>query len=86
MAAQESLELLVLDLVGTFAFALNRALTAVRAARLNIVGVVTRGMITAAIPRLRRSHGTGLLHVRPHASAQRMGDHRERHAGRGGRR
>lgn len=38
---------LVLDLVGTFAFALNGALTAVRAARLDIVGVVTLGMITA---------------------------------------
>ncbi|SNR91571.1 trimeric intracellular cation channel family protein [Blastococcus mobilis] len=39
--------LLVLDLVGTFAFALNGALTALRAARLDIVGVVTLGMITA---------------------------------------
>src|SRR5688572_1969709 len=39
--------LLVLDLAGTFAFALNGALTAVRAARLDIVGVVTLGMITA---------------------------------------
>ena len=38
---------LVLDLVGTFAFALNGALTAVRAARLDIVGVVVLGMITA---------------------------------------
>lgn len=38
---------LVLDLLGTFAFALNGALTAVRAARLDIVGVVTLGMITA---------------------------------------
>jgi uncharacterized membrane protein YeiH len=38
---------LVLDLVGTFAFALNGALTAVRAARLDIVGVITLGMITA---------------------------------------
>jgi uncharacterized membrane protein YeiH len=47
MAAQASLELLVLDLAGTFAFALNGALTAVRAARLDIVGVVTLGMITA---------------------------------------
>jgi uncharacterized membrane protein YeiH len=42
-----SLELLVLDLAGTFAFALNGALTAVRSARLDIVGVVTLGMITA---------------------------------------
>jgi uncharacterized membrane protein YeiH len=39
--------LLVLDLAGTFAFALNGALTAVRAARVDIVGVVTLGMITA---------------------------------------
>ncbi|MEJ2888142.1 trimeric intracellular cation channel family protein [Actinomycetospora aeridis] len=38
---------LVLDLTGTFAFALNGALTAVRTARLDIVGVVTLGMITA---------------------------------------
>lgn len=39
--------LLVLDLAGTFAFALNGALTALRAARIDIVGVVTLGMITA---------------------------------------
>jgi uncharacterized membrane protein YeiH len=39
--------LLALDLTGTFAFALNGALTARRAARLDIVGVVTLGMITA---------------------------------------
>ena len=39
--------LLVLDLVGTFAFALNGALTALRATRLDIVGVITLGMITA---------------------------------------
>ena len=38
---------LALDLAGTFAFALNGALTAVRTARLDIVGVVTLGMITA---------------------------------------
>jgi uncharacterized membrane protein YeiH len=37
---------LVLDLVGTFAFALNGALTAVRAARLDIFGVITLGMFT----------------------------------------
>lgn len=43
----ESTLLLVLDFVGTFAFALNGALTAVRAARLDIVGVVALGMITA---------------------------------------
>jgi uncharacterized membrane protein YeiH len=39
--------LLVLDLLGTFAFALNGALTALGAARLDIVGVVALGMITA---------------------------------------
>jgi uncharacterized membrane protein YeiH len=39
--------LLALDLTGTFAFALNGALTALRVARLDIVGVVTLGMITA---------------------------------------
>lgn len=38
--------LLVLDLAGTFAFALNGALTAVRAERLDIVGVVALGMFT----------------------------------------
>src|SRR3954453_7346550 len=46
-AAPTSTTALVLDLVGTFAFALNGALTAVRAAKLDIVGVVTLGMITA---------------------------------------
>lgn len=44
--AAESPVLFALDLTGTFAFALNGALTAVRAARLDIVGVVTLGMIT----------------------------------------
>ena len=39
--------LLVLDLVGTFAFALNGALTAVRAAHVDIVGVITLGAVTA---------------------------------------
>ncbi|MCV7152794.1 trimeric intracellular cation channel family protein [Mycolicibacterium pyrenivorans] len=39
--------LLALDFIGTFAFALNGALTAVRTARLDIVGVVTLGMFTA---------------------------------------
>lgn len=43
----EPLVLLVLNLVGTFAFALNGALTAVRAAHLDIVGVLTLGVITA---------------------------------------
>jgi uncharacterized membrane protein YeiH len=37
----------VLDLTGTFAFALNGAWTALRIARLDIVGVVTLGMFTA---------------------------------------
>jgi uncharacterized membrane protein YeiH len=39
--------LLVLDLVGVFAFALNGALTAVRAAQLDVVGVLTLGLVTA---------------------------------------
>ncbi len=39
--------LLVLDLVGTFAFALNGALTAVRVAHVDIVGVITLGAVTA---------------------------------------
>jgi uncharacterized membrane protein YeiH len=43
----ESSLLLALDLAGTFAFALNGALTALRSARLDIVGVVTLAMITA---------------------------------------
>jgi uncharacterized membrane protein YeiH len=38
---------LAVDLTGTFAFALSGALTAVRTARLDIVGVVTLGIITA---------------------------------------
>jgi uncharacterized membrane protein YeiH len=37
----------VLDLTGTFVFALNGALTAVHAARLDVVGVLTLGVITA---------------------------------------
>jgi uncharacterized membrane protein YeiH len=39
--------LLLLDLAGTAVFALNGALTAIRSARLDIVGVLTLGMITA---------------------------------------
>jgi uncharacterized membrane protein YeiH len=39
--------LLALDLTGTFAFALNGALTAIRVVHLDIIGVVTLGMITA---------------------------------------
>lgn len=46
MASEPPL-LLALDLAGTFAFGLNGALTAVRAARLDVVGVVALGMITA---------------------------------------
>ena len=38
--------LLALDFVGTFAFALNGALTAVRSAQLDIFGVITLGMFT----------------------------------------
>lgn len=45
--SKETYALLILDLTGTFAFALNGALAAVRAARLDIVGVITLGMITA---------------------------------------
>lgn len=39
--------LLALDLAGTFAFALNGALTAIRTVRLDIVGVITLAVITA---------------------------------------
>jgi uncharacterized membrane protein YeiH len=39
--------LLVLDLTGTFAFALNGALTAIRVAQIDIIGVLTLGVITA---------------------------------------
>ena len=39
--------LLVLDLIGTFAFALNGALTAIRAVDVDLVGVLTLGIITA---------------------------------------
>src|SRR4051794_31646724 len=46
MVAQPIL-LLVLDLVGTFVFALDGALLALRVARLDIVGTVTLGMIPA---------------------------------------
>ncbi|RJK95957.1 trimeric intracellular cation channel family protein [Vallicoccus soli] len=45
--SQPSLLLLGLDLLGTSAFALNGALTALRAARLDLVGVLTLGAITA---------------------------------------
>lgn len=39
--------LLALDLAGTFAFALNGAVTAVEEAKLDIVGILTLGMVTA---------------------------------------
>ncbi|MGN6781757.1 MAG: trimeric intracellular cation channel family protein [Marmoricola sp.] len=45
--SHEPLLLLALDLTGTFAFALNGALTAIRVAELDIVGVLTLGVITA---------------------------------------
>lgn len=46
MATQPTL-LLVLDLSGTFVFALDGALTALRVTRLDIVGAITLGMVTA---------------------------------------
>jgi uncharacterized membrane protein YeiH len=46
VAAQPTL-LLALDLSGTFVFALGGAGTALRAAQLDIVGVVTLGIVTA---------------------------------------
>jgi uncharacterized membrane protein YeiH len=39
--------LLALDLAGTFAFALNGAITGLEAAKLDIVGMLTLGMVTA---------------------------------------
>jgi uncharacterized membrane protein YeiH len=42
-----SLPFLVLDLAGVFAFALDGALTAIQVARLDLVGVVTLGTVTA---------------------------------------
>jgi len=39
--------LLALDLTGTFAFALNGAITGLEAAKLDIVGMLTLGMVTA---------------------------------------
>ncbi len=43
----DALVLLILDLAGTFAFAVNGAMTAIRVAKLDVLGVVTLGMITA---------------------------------------
>jgi uncharacterized membrane protein YeiH len=45
--ASSHVSLLLLDLAGTFVFALNGALTALRAERLDIVGVLVLGMFTA---------------------------------------
>lgn len=39
--------MLGLDLLGTAAFAVNGAMTAIRTARLDIVGIITLGMVTA---------------------------------------
>lgn len=47
MTTHGSLLLLILDLTGTFAFALNGALTAIRVSRVDIVGVIALAMITA---------------------------------------
>lgn len=46
MISEASL-LLILDLTGTFAFALNGALVAIRLASVDIIGVLTLGMVTA---------------------------------------
>ena len=45
--SSEAAVLLALDLAGVFAFALNGALTALRVAHLDIVGVITLGMMAA---------------------------------------
>lgn len=42
-----SMLVLVLDILGTFAFAVNGAFTAARAARLDIVGIIVLGVTTA---------------------------------------
>ena len=62
--------LLLLDLAGTAVFALNGALTAIRAARLDIVGVLTLGMITALGGGIIRDVLIGTL---PPAHVQRTG-------------
>ena len=56
--------LLALDLTGTFVFALNGALTAVRAARLDVVGVVTLGMMTALAAALSATLSSATFHLR----------------------
>ena len=45
--ADQPILLLVLDLAGTFVFALDGALVALRVARLDLVGAITLGMVTA---------------------------------------
>jgi uncharacterized membrane protein YeiH len=47
LVADQPTLLLVLDLVGTLVFALDGALVALRVARLDIVGAITLGMVTA---------------------------------------
>lgn len=47
MTTGGSLLLLILDLLGTFAFALNGALIAIRNSQVDIVGVIALAMITA---------------------------------------
>jgi len=47
LVADQPILLLVLDLAGTSVFALDGALVALRVARLDIVGAITLGMVTA---------------------------------------
>jgi uncharacterized membrane protein YeiH len=47
LVAGQPILLLVLDLAGTFVFALDGALVALRVARLDIVGAIALGMVTA---------------------------------------
>lgn len=47
MAPETTTLLLALDLTGTFAFALNGALTAMKVTDIDIIGVLTLGMFTA---------------------------------------
>jgi len=53
--------LLILDLVGTFAFALNGALTAIRAVHVDIVGVITLGGLPVVSERIIRDVLLGAL-------------------------
>jgi uncharacterized membrane protein YeiH len=61
LTAGEALLLLVLELAGTFAFALNGALTAIRTARLDVVGVITLGVVTALGGGILRDILSGVL-------------------------